>query len=95
MAERIWELADEMGYVPKERKKRESSKKKIKNTRSRVRASFMLEINRGIRRAALELADPGSPADPERRDLCRRRRTAKRSTGTDRRRNTGGWLSCL
>ena len=30
VAERIWELADEMGYVPKERKKRENGKKKIK-----------------------------------------------------------------
>ena len=61
MAERIWELADEMGYVPKERKKRESSKKKIKIgvVTQLARASFMLEINRGIRRAALELADRG------------------------------------
>ncbi|HJD37434.1 MULTISPECIES: LacI family DNA-binding transcriptional regulator [unclassified Blautia] len=61
VAERIWELADEMGYVPKERKKRENGKKKIKIgvVTQLAKASFMLEVNRGIRTAALELADRG------------------------------------
>src|SRR5699024_4431211 len=57
----IWELADEMGYVPKERKKKENSRKKIKIgvVTQLARASFMLEVNRGIRMAAIELADRG------------------------------------
>ena len=61
VAEKIWELADEMGYVPKERKKKENSRKKIKIgvVTQLARASFMLEINRGIRMAAIELADRG------------------------------------
>lgn len=61
VAERILKIASEMGYVPRERKKKTIQKKTIKIgvVTQLAKASFMLEINRGIRQAAEELKDWG------------------------------------
>lgn len=61
VSERIKKLADEMGYVPKNRRQTSVSKKKIKIgvVTQLSKSSFMLEINRGIKRAGEELADRG------------------------------------
>lgn len=56
VAERIKKLAGEMGYTPKNRKKAMSQKKiRIGVVTQLARSSFMLEVNRGISRAAEEL----------------------------------------
>lgn len=61
VAERILKLASEMGYMPRERKRKANQKKTIKIgvVTQLAKASFMLEINRGIRQAAEELKDWG------------------------------------
>lgn len=61
VAKRIRQIADEMGYVHKERKKNAAKKKAIKIgvVTQLAKASFMLEINRGIRQAGEELKDRG------------------------------------
>lgn len=66
VAKRIRQIADEMGYVHKERKKKTPNKKtsnkktiKIGVVTQLAKASFMLEINRGIRQAGEELKDWG------------------------------------
>ncbi|MCI6005674.1 MAG: LacI family DNA-binding transcriptional regulator [Blautia sp.] len=61
VAKRIRQIADEMGYVHKERKKNAANKKiiKIGVVTQLAKASFMLEINRGIRQAGEELKDWG------------------------------------
>lgn len=61
VSERIKKLADEMGYVPKSRRQTSVPKKKVKIgvVTQLSKSSFMLEINRGIRRAGEELADRG------------------------------------
>lgn len=61
VSDRIKALADEMGYVPKSKRQMSVSKKKIKIgvVTQLSKSSFMLEINRGIRRAGEELADRG------------------------------------
>lgn len=59
VAERICKIAEELGYVS--RKKSSGKKKKIKIgvITQLAKASFMLEINRGIRQASEELQDWG------------------------------------
>ncbi|ANU44972.1 LacI family transcriptional regulator [Enterocloster clostridioformis] len=59
VAERICKIADEMGYVS--RKKNSIRKKKIRIgvITQLAKASFMLEVNRGIRQAGEELQDWG------------------------------------
>lgn len=66
VAKRIRQIADEMGYVRKERKKKAPNKKtpnkktiKIGVVTQLAKASFMLEINRGIRQAGEELKEWG------------------------------------
>ncbi|MGN0427706.1 MAG: substrate-binding domain-containing protein, partial [Agathobacter sp.] len=61
VAERILEIASEMGYVPKERKKNPAKKKTIKIgvITQLAKSSFMLEINRGIQQATEELKSWG------------------------------------
>lgn len=61
VADRIWQIANEMGYVPREKKKGTGRKKQIKIgvITQLAKASFMLEINRGIRQASEELKDWG------------------------------------
>lgn len=61
VAERIMQIADEMGYVPRERRKNAAKKKNIKIgvITQLAKASFMLEINRGIQQAREELKDWG------------------------------------
>lgn len=53
--ERIYKIAEEMGYVHKTRKKNTSQKIKIGVVTQLCKSSFMLEINRGIREAGEEL----------------------------------------
>lgn len=62
VAERVQKLAEEMGYVQKVRKSTEPKKKKVKIgiVTQLAKASFMLEINRGIQQAKAELADMGA-----------------------------------
>ena len=61
VAERIMQIADEMGYVPREKRKNAAKKKTIKIgvITQLAKASFMLEINRGIQQAREELKDWG------------------------------------
>ena len=62
VAERICRLADEMGYVQKERKHSRTAKDerlKIGVVTQLARSSFMQEVNRGIVKAALELKEKG------------------------------------
>ncbi|MCI8725493.1 MAG: substrate-binding domain-containing protein [Hungatella sp.] len=56
--ERVWKIADEMGYVVKGRK-RAKALVKIGVVTQLARASFMMEINRGIKKAREELAERG------------------------------------
>lgn len=59
VAERIYQIADEMGYVHKARKKNTGKKIKIGVVTQLCKSSFMLEINRGIREAGEELKHRG------------------------------------
>lgn len=59
VAERIYQIADEMGYVHKTRKKNTGKKIKIGVVTQLCKSSFMLEINRGIREAGEELKHRG------------------------------------
>lgn len=60
VAEKILVIADEMGYVHKKRKRaKQTGQVKIGVVTQLARASFMLEINRGIREASRELKDRG------------------------------------
>ena len=57
--ERIYRIAEEMGYVHKARKKNTNKKSKIGVVTQLCKSSFMLEINRGIREAGEELKHRG------------------------------------
>ena len=61
VARKVLQIAEEMGYVHNERKKHTAKKKTIRIgvVTQLAKASFMLEINRGIRQAAEELKDWG------------------------------------
>ena len=61
VAERICQLADEMGYIPRKRNKAVSSGKKLKIgiITQLAKSSFMLEVNRGIEKAKEELQEHG------------------------------------
>ena len=62
VAEKICRLADEMGYVQKERKRSRTAKDerlKIGVVTQLARSSFMQEVNRGIEKAAQELKEKG------------------------------------
>ena len=59
VAENIRKIANEMGYIPKERKKRARGKIRIGVVTQLAKSSFMLEINRGIRQAKEELEERG------------------------------------
>lgn len=60
VAERVWKIADELGYTVKRRKKEKNKVLvKIGVVTQLARASFMLEINRGIKKAKEELAERG------------------------------------
>lgn len=61
VARKVLQIAEEMGYVHKERKKHTAKRKTIRIgvVTQLAKASFMLEINRGIRQAAEELKDWG------------------------------------
>lgn len=61
VAERICRIAEEMGYEPRQKKKDSMKKRHIKIgvITQLAKASFMLEINRGIRQAEEELKDRG------------------------------------
>ena len=57
--ERIYRIAEELGYIHKSRKKSASKKIRIGVVTQLCRSSFMLEINRGIREAEEELKHRG------------------------------------
>lgn len=65
VAQRIEQIAAELGYVPKHRRKEEeTASRDVKGKQIGVitqlsRSSFMIQVNRGIRDAARELADQG------------------------------------
>ncbi len=62
VAEKICRLADEMGYVQKERKRSRTAKDerlKIGVVTQLARSSFMQEVNRGIEKASQELKEKG------------------------------------
>ena len=61
MAERIQGIADQMGYVTKTKRKDKEKEiiAKIGVVTQLAHASFMLEINRGIREAREELKERG------------------------------------
>lgn len=65
VAKKIEQIADEIGYVPKHRKKAESAVKpggagqRIGVVTQLSQSSFMLQVNEGIRQAAKKLADQG------------------------------------
>lgn len=58
VAEQICSIAEEMGYVKKERKKKQK-KIKIGVVTQLAKSSFMLEVNRGIQQAKSELVGRG------------------------------------
>ena len=59
VSERILRIADEMGYVPRSRRQTASRGKPIKIgvVTQLAGSSFMLEVNRGIQKAASELKE--------------------------------------
>ena len=61
VAKQIRQITEEMGYIPKNRKRSAASKGKIRIgvVTQLARSSFMLEVNRGIRQAAEELKEKG------------------------------------
>lgn len=61
VADRIKQIAEEMGYVSKNRKRPAAQKEQIRIgvVTQLARSSFMLEVNRGIRQAAKELEEKG------------------------------------
>lgn len=61
VADRIKQIAEEMGYVSKNRKRSATQKGQIRIgvVTQLARSSFMLEVNRGIRQAAKELEEKG------------------------------------
>ncbi len=65
VAEKIEKIAEEIGYVPKHRKKASGGNagtgqgKRIGVVTQLSQSSFMLEVNRGIREAAKKLSDRG------------------------------------
>ncbi len=60
VAGRICQIAEELGYVARSKKKREEKPKlKIGVVTQLAGASFMMEINRGIKRAQAELGESG------------------------------------
>ena len=61
VADRIKQIAEEMGYVSKNRKRSAAQKGQIRIgvVTQLARSSFMLEVNRGIRQAAKELEEKG------------------------------------
>ncbi len=61
VSKRIKKIAEEMGYIPKSRKRSAAQKgrTRIGVVTQLARSSFMLEINRGIRQAAEELTEKG------------------------------------
>ncbi|MCR2051018.1 LacI family DNA-binding transcriptional regulator [Acetatifactor muris] len=59
VADRIYRIAEEMGYVHRARKKNAGRKRKIGVVTQLCKSSFMLEINRGIREAGEELKHRG------------------------------------
>lgn len=59
VAERIKEVADEMGYVHKARKRLTKVKKKIGVVTQLAGASFMIEVHRGLATAKKELEELG------------------------------------
>lgn len=61
VAERICLLAEEMGYVHKRRKRSDNKDKKLKIgiVTQLAKSSFMMEVNRGIKKAEEELQEKG------------------------------------
>ena len=65
VAKKIEQIADEIGYVPKHRKKADSTGKqsgrgkRVGVVTQLSQSSFMLQVNKGIRDAAKKLADQG------------------------------------
>lgn len=60
--ERVWRIADELGYAVKAKKKEQDKGRvlaRIGVVTQLARASFMTEINRGIKKAGEELAERG------------------------------------
>ena len=59
VAEEIRKTAEELGYVPKQRRKKKEGNIKIGVVTLLAKSSFMLEVSRGIRDAAGQLKDRG------------------------------------
>jgi LacI family transcriptional regulator len=59
VAEKIKKLADDMGYVPKDKRKKANQKRKIGIVTQLAKSSFMQDVKRGILQAAEELAERG------------------------------------
>ncbi len=60
VAERILKIADELGYVPRKNRKNRSAREiRIGVVTQLADSSFMIEVNRGIRRAQEELQEKG------------------------------------
>ena len=59
VSEKILRIADEMGYVPRSRRHTAAKEKPIKIgvVTQLAGSSFMLEVNRGIQKAASELRE--------------------------------------
>lgn len=64
VAEKIWKIADEIGYVPKSKRKQNEKKEEVHKIKIGVvtqlsGSSFMIEVNRGIENAKQELLERG------------------------------------
>ena len=65
VAKQIWQIADEIGYVPKHQRKKEQEQKKIEETyrigvvTQLSNSPFMIQVNKGIYDAAERLLETG------------------------------------
>lgn len=60
VAQKVWEIADALGYVPKKKNRGRTGKSiKIGIVTQLAKSSFMIEVNRGIHDAARELRERG------------------------------------
>ena len=60
VAKRVQRAAEEMGYIPRNRRTKKGRRLRIGVVTQLAKSSFMLEVNRGIRDAAMQLEDRGA-----------------------------------
>lgn len=95
VAKQIWQIADEIGYVPKHQRKKEQEQKKLEETyrigvvTQLSNSPFMIQVNKGIYDAAERLLETGVQVIVKEKSFCRRRSTVEIHSGTGRSRDSG------